>query len=138
MPPLRAEKDGKALIKGLKDGTIDFVTSDHIPMNIEEKRVEFDNAAYGSIGLESAFGTLNRLFDTETAVQLLTKGRERYGIKSPEIKEGEPACLTLFNPEGTSVFNMENILSTSKNSMFLESELKGSVYGSINNGQIEL
>ena len=136
MPPLRTAKDAKTLIKGLKDGTIDLVTSDHIPMNIEEKRVEFDNAAYGSIGLESAFGILNRLFDAETAVNLLSKGRERYGLKSPILKVGEVACLTLFNPDSTSVFSEANIVSTSKNSMFLETELKGKVYGTINNGQI--
>ncbi len=138
MPPLRTSKDAKALIKGLKDGTIDFVTSDHIPMNIEEKRVEFDNAAYGTIGLESAFGILNRLFDTETAVNLLSKGRERYGLKSPIVKEGEIACLTLFDPDSISVFSEANIVSTSKNSMFLKAELKGMVYGTINNGQIVL
>ncbi len=54
MPPLRSKADAKALQKGLKEGTIDFVTSDHSPMDIEEKRVEFDNAAYGTLGLESA------------------------------------------------------------------------------------
>ena len=133
LPPLRTKPDAKALLKGLKDGTIDFVTSDHTPMNIEEKRIEFDNASYGTIGLETAFGSLNQLLDIEAVVNLLTKGRERYGLKSPEIKEGVTACLTLFTPEGSSTFNEEDIESTSKNSMFLGSEMKGSVYGSINN-----
>ncbi|WP_276166605.1 dihydroorotase [Zobellia alginiliquefaciens] len=133
MPPLRTKTDTKALLKGLKDGTVDFVTSDHTPMNIEEKRVEFDNASYGTIGLESAFGSLNQLLDTETAIDLLTKGRERYGLKTPELKEGNSACLTLFNPEEAYIFNENNIGSTSKNSMFLGAELKGKVYGTINN-----
>lgn len=136
MPPLRTEKDANALLKGLKDCTIDFVTSDHIPMNIEEKHIEFDNAAYGSIGLETSFGLLNRLFDTETAVSLLSKGRERYGLKSPQIKEGEKACLTLFDPDDISVFTEQNIDSTSNNSMFVGYGLKGKVYGTINNGQM--
>ncbi len=70
LPPLRTSKDISALIKGLKEGIIDFVTSDHTPIDIEEKRIEFDNAAYGTIGLENAFGVLNELFDTETAVYL--------------------------------------------------------------------
>lgn len=135
MPPLRSQKDNKALLKGLKDGTIDFVTSNHTPMNIEEKRVEFDNASNGTIGLESAFGSLNQLLDIETVITLLSKGRERYGIKSPEIKEGEAACLTLFNPDETYIFTDEHIKSTSKNSMFIGAELKGKVHSSINNNQ---
>jgi len=138
MPPLRTAKDNKALIKGLKAGTIDFVTSDHIPMNVEEKHLEFDNAADGTIGLESAFGILNRIFETETAVHLLSKGRKRYGLENPLIKEGEQACLTLFDPDVVSKFSTENILSTSKNSMFLEDELKGKVYGTLNNGKIDI
>ncbi|SHJ67289.1 dihydroorotase [Pseudozobellia thermophila] len=136
MPPLRGANDVKALIQGVKEGTIDFVTSDHTPLNIEEKRVEFDNAAYGSLGLESAFGVLNQIFDTETAVDLLIKGRERFGIATPTIAEGAPACLALFNPDVEYTFGADDILSTSKNSMFLGSKLKGRAYGSISNGQL--
>jgi len=138
MPPIRTNKDAKALLKGVKNGTIDFVTTDHSPIDIEEKRVEFDNAAYGTIGLESAFGALNTLLDTETAIALLTKGRERYKIETPKIKEGATACLTLFNPDTTYIFEDANINSTSKNSLFLNQELKGEVYGTINNNQIVL
>lgn len=131
MPPLRTQNDLKALQKGVKDGSIDFVTSDHTPMNIEEKKMEFDNAAYGSIGLESAFGILNRTFGLEKTIEVLTKGRERYQLKTVSLKEGEPACLTLFEPETVSDFNKNNIFSTSKNSMFVENSIKGSVYGII-------
>ncbi|MUH34491.1 dihydroorotase [Zobellia amurskyensis] len=134
MPPLRTKADAKALLKGLKDGVVDFVTSDHTPMNIEEKRVEFDNASYGTIGLETAFGSLNQLLDIETVIDLLSKGRERYGLESPILKEKQAACLTLFNPDETFIFNEEHITSTSKNSMFIGAEMKGSVYGTINNG----
>ncbi|MEB8329234.1 dihydroorotase [Flavobacteriaceae bacterium KMM 6897] len=136
MPPLRTKNDVKALLKGLKDSTIDSVTSDHIPMDIELKRVEFDNAASGSIGLESAFGGLNNLLDLEMAIELLTKGRERFGLKTPIIKEGEKAALTLFDPDMEYTFDSENILSTSKNSMFLGAKLKGRALGIISNGQI--
>nr|WP_299067767.1 dihydroorotase [uncultured Allomuricauda sp.] len=137
-PPLRSKSDCKALIKGLKDGVIDFVTSDHIPIDIEEKRVEFDNATNGTIGLESAFGSLNQIFGLEMAISLLTKGRERFGIASPVFKEGEKACLTLFDPDLEAVFNLDDIKSTSKNSMFLESKLKGKIYGIINNNQLSI
>jgi dihydroorotase len=136
MPPLRTKKDTKALIKGVKDSTIDFVTSDHIPINIEEKRVEFDNATYGSLGLETSFGILNQIFDLEITITLLTKGRSRYQLEIPSIKEGEKACLTLFDPESEYRFSMKDINSSSKNSMFLEKPMKGKVHGVISNNQI--
>lgn len=136
MPPLRTEKDNKALIKGLLDGVIDFVTTDHRPMDIELKRVEFDNASYGTIGLESAFGALNGIFELETTISLLTKGRERYGIQIPSIQIGKPAVLTLFDPDTEYIFEQEHILSSSKNSCFLSYKMKGKVYGIISNNQL--
>ena len=137
-PPLRTKSDSKALIKGVKNGTIDFVTSDHIPMDIEHKRVEFDNAKSGSLGLESTFGALNTIFELEETIACLTKGRSRFQIETPELKEGSTACLTLFNPNGEYTFDIKDILSTSKNSMFVGSNLKGKVYGIINNDQSTL
>tara|TARA_R110002167_G_scaffold13754_3_gene56584 strand:- start:1614 stop:2867 length:1254 start_codon:yes stop_codon:yes gene_type:complete len=136
MPPLRGKADVKALVKGVKDGVIDFVTSNHTPMDVEEKRIEFDNAAYGTIGLESAFGVLNQIFDLETVVRLLTKGRERYGLKTPKLKEGEPACITLFGTDSEYVLGMKHLLSTSKNCAFLENTMKGAAYGIICNNKV--
>ncbi|MEM1259361.1 MAG: dihydroorotase [Bacteroidota bacterium] len=138
MPPLRAQKDAKALQKAILSGTIDFVTSDHTPMDIEEKRVEFDNAGYGTIGLESAFGVLNSIFGMEKTVELLTKGRSRFALEVPRLKEGEVANLTLFNPSGNYVFGKESILSTSKNSAFSGYDITGKVYGVVNNGKVNL
>lgn len=133
MPPIRTRNDSKALLKGIKDGTIDFVTSDHSPKTLEEKHVEFDNAANGTIGLESAFGVLNSLLDTSNAIQLLTKGRERFGIRPTSITQGSTADLSLFDPDYKYTFSEEHIYSSSKNSMFLGQELKGQVYGIIAN-----
>ena len=138
MPPLRARSDAKALQKGLKEGVIDFVTSDHTPVDIEEKRVEFDNAAFGSLGLESAIGALLGIFDLDTAIGLLVKGRSRFGLPEPELKEGATACLSLFDPTETYRFGMEDILSTSKNSLFLGKELRGKAIGTINNKQLTI
>ncbi len=138
MPPLRTKNDSKALLKGVKDGIIDFVTTDHTPMDVEQKRVEYDNAAYGTIGLESAFGALNKIVDTETAINMLTKGRERYGLVSPKIKEGTMAALTLFDPKQEYLFSDAHILSTSKNSAFIGVNLKGYVYGTIANNKAVL
>ncbi|MCM4166189.1 Dihydroorotase [Arenibacter antarcticus] len=136
MPPLRTKKDSKALVKGLKDGVIDFVTTDHRPMDIELKRVEFDNASNGTIGLESAFGTLNTIFNLETTISLLTKGRERYGIPIPVLKVGEKATLTLFDPEIEYIFTEDHIRSSSKNSTFLGRKMKGKALGIIGNDQL--
>lgn len=135
-PPLRTKADAEALIEGLKKGEVDFITTDHTPLNIELKQVEFDNADYGTLGLESAFGTANQLFGMEMAIALLTKGRERYGLETPRIKEGEKANLTLFIPEEKYVFENEGIKSSSKNSAFIGSMLKGNVLGSISNNQM--
>ncbi|NER16498.1 dihydroorotase [Spongiivirga citrea] len=135
-PPLRTIKNNKVLIKAVKDSVIDMVTSDHSPIDIEDKKVAFEHAKNGTIGLESAFGALNSLFDTELAVELLIKGRERFKIESPSIGEGVEANLTFFNPDTAYTFSEDHIHSTSKNSAFLGQELKGSVYGIFSNNKL--
>jgi len=112
------------------------VTSDHSPIDVEQKKVEFDNAQYGSLGLESTFGSLNKLYELDETIALLTKGRQRFGLPEPKLKEGEQACLTLFSPNETCLQTKEQLLSTSKNNAFLNQELKGKVYGVFNNGQL--
>lgn len=135
LPPLRTENDRKALIEAVQDGTIDMITSDHNPIDVEHKKVEFDNAMYGTIGLESAFGALQTIFDTETTIKLLSAGKERFGIETTTILVGQKANLALFNPEGAYTFTKEHIHSSSQNSAFLGKELKGTVYGIIHNQQ---
>lgn len=138
-PPLRTEKDTKALIKGLKEGTIDMITSDHNPIDIEHKKVEYSTAKDGTIGLESAFGALNSVLDIETIVKCLSYNpKERFNIEKNSIEENQKACLSIFNPEGNFIFSEKNIISTSKNSIFLNKELKGTVYGIYNNNQLIL
>jgi len=132
-PPLRTNKDIEALIIGLKDGTIDMVTSDHNPLDIESKKVEFDFAQYGTIGLESAFGALNSVFSTKTAIKLLTKGKERFGIEGSAINIGNKVRITLFNPDISYKFSKNDILSKSKNAIFENHTLKGKAYGIIAN-----
>jgi dihydroorotase len=129
LPPLRTKSDVKALIAGVKDGTIDMVTSDHIPMDVEHKKVEFDNALFGTLGLESALGALLQLFSVRTAVKVLTSGKSRFNLADGVIDEGSPANFSFFNPDKEYTFQKEHILSSSKNSLFLGKELKGQVYG---------
>jgi len=137
-PPLRTDADRKALIAGILDNTIDMITSDHNPIDIEHKKMEFDMAKNGTIGLESTFGALSTVLPLDKTIEKLTAGKSIFGIETPTITEGQKANVTLFNPEGKSTFTKENILSKSKNSAFLGQELKGEVYGIINQGKTVL
>jgi dihydroorotase len=138
LPPLRTQKDCDALIEGLKDGTIDMVTTDHNPIDIEDKKVEFDFAKYGTIGLESAFSALQTVFTTKKTISILTQGKSRFGVAESTINVGEVADLTLFNPDDKYQFSKSDITSKSKNSAFLGMELKGKTYGIIANNKIVL
>lgn len=138
LPPLRTKKDQIALKEGLLEGTIDMITSHHQPLNLELKQVEFEHATHGSIGLESMFGILNTLFPIEKVIQLLTQGRTVFGLATPKIEVGEKANLTLFNPQGNSVFKETDILSQSKNCAFIGQKTVGSVYGSIYGDQFAI
>jgi dihydroorotase len=137
-PPLRTETDREALTAGILDNTIDMITSDHNPIDIEHKKMEFDLAKNGTIGLESAFGALLTVLPLEKVIEKLTAGKSTFGIEKQTIAEGKKANLSLFNPEGKSVFTKENILSKSKNSAFLGAEIKGKVYGIYNQGKLVL
>jgi len=137
-PPLRSDADRKALVKAVKDGIIDMITSDHNPMDIEHKKMEFDMAKNGTIGLESAFGALLTVLPLETVIEKLISGKEIFSIEENVIKEGNKAVLTLFNPEEKWTFGKENILSKSKNSAFLGQSMKGKAYGIYNNNQLIL
>lgn len=137
-PPLRSEADRLALIEGVKNGTIDMITSDHNPIDIEHKKMDFDTAKSGTIGLESAFSALMTILPAETVIEKLTAGRTTFGIESPSITEGAKANLSLFNPEEKSTFTADTIRSKSKNSAFIGTEIKGKVYGIVNQNQLIL
>lgn len=137
-PPLRTEMDRKGLLDGILDNTIDMITSDHNPIDIEHKKMEFDAAKNGTIGLESAYGALMTVLPLEKVIEKLTSGKTVFGIANQAIKEGAAANITLFNPQGESVFSKSSILSKSKNSAFLGMEMKGKVYGILNQGKLIL
>ncbi len=138
LPPLRSDEDVQALLEGLKDGTIDGVTSDHNPMDVELKKMEFDLASYGSIGLESCFGALNRVLDINHTIKALTNLKKIFGVESTSIEKNQPANLTLFAPEINWKFTEKDIVSTSKNAALLEQKLRGKVYGIFSNNQLIL
>jgi dihydroorotase len=137
-PPLRTETDRLALLEGVKNGTIDMITSDHNPIDIEHKKMDFDTAKSGTISLESAFGALMTVLPVETVIEKLTAARTTFGIETPSITEGAKANLSLFNPEGKSTFTAEAIRSKSKNTAFIGTEIKGKVYGIVNQNQLIL
>jgi len=139
LPPLRTLKDTKALIKGLKDGVIDVITSDHNPIDIEHKKLEYEKAKFGTIGLESFFGAVNSILEIDTIVKCLTTNPLKiFNIPISPISIGNKANITLFNPEAEFVFTEKYISATSKNSVFLNKKLKGKVYGVIANNKSEI
>ncbi|MBL4623885.1 MAG: dihydroorotase [Flavobacteriales bacterium] len=138
LPPLRSVSDITALIKGLKDGTIDAIISDHTPEDEETKKKEFDLANFGIIGLESAYGVLNssttKHIDNETIIsKILNNPRSILGLEKQSIEVGNLANITFFNPTKKWRFSTSDIKSKSKNSPFIGSELIGQAIATYNN-----
>jgi dihydroorotase len=143
MPPLRTNSDVEALIRGLKDGTIDFISSGHTPVEIEKKNLEFPYAKFGVIGLESFFGLVNlylhKKLSIHTIIQRMTTvPRQLFGLELPKIEEGAMADFTLFNPNESYIFENKHIYSKSKNTPLIGKTLKGKVLGVIKNKNIRL
>jgi dihydroorotase len=136
-PPLRERVDNDALIKGLKDGTIDVICSGHLPQDVESKDLEFDLAEFGMINLQT-FGAnltaLSRVVDWDILVEKITHGpRTVLGLELPKIEEEEKANLTLFDPNRAWLFDEKANYSKSRNSPWLGKELKGKAIAVFNN-----
>ena len=129
LPPLRTELDRKALVKGVEDGTIDLVTSDHSPIDVDHKKMDIDNAQYGTIGLESFFGALLTLFNLDKTINIITSGKSIFNIQDYTIEEESVANLSLFKVDKEYTFSKSDILSKSKNSAFLGMKMKGRALG---------
>ena len=137
-PPLRNEEDRQALIAGILDNTIDCITSDHNPIDIENKKMEFDLAKNGTIGLESAFGALQTVLSLDKIIEKLTFGKTILNIESQEIKEKNKVSISMFTTDNNWTFEKENILSKSKNTAFLGQQMKGKAIGIYNQGKLIL
>jgi dihydroorotase len=142
-PPLRTEEDRQAVIKGLQDGTIDIIATDHAPHSWEEKATEFIYAPFGIIGCETALGLSftnlvhENIFDMKSFVNKV--GAMPYQILKldpPALKKGSKANITIFDPEIEWTVDLKNFLSKSTNSPFVGIKLKGKPYAVINNNQI--
>ncbi len=139
-PPLRTSKDIAALWKGLADGTISAITSDHAPQDIESKEVEFDYAANGMTGLETMFALANThrgKMKLEDLIGCISSApRKVLGLPAVNIKEGAAANLTLFDPDASWTFTEKDIRSKSKNTPLIGKKLKGKVIGVVNKGML--
>lgn len=142
-PPLRTQEDIEALIEGLKEGVIDCISTDHAPHHKDEKNVEFNLAASGTIGFETAFAVLftylveKNGFDIGKIVELLNHNpRKIIGLSPNVIKEGEKANLVIVDLKKKWEVKEEDIVSKSKNSVFLGKLLISYVETVIYNGKI--
>jgi dihydroorotase len=141
MPPLREEEDRQALIEGLKDGTIDFIVSNHSPIDTEGKDLEFTAAEFGAETLESAFALSNAfLYKHLTVSQLVelwaVNPRRVLGLPIPKIEEGAPANLVIFDPAEVWAFDAQHLRSKSRNSPVLGEDLRGRIFATVYGAQL--
>ena len=127
-PPLRSEEDKSALIKAINTGSIEIISSNHIPLEEELKKKEFTYAVSGAIGLQTCFSGLMTYAENlklEKIVNCLTvKSRKILGIAMPELEVGAEANLSLFDPEAEWTFDKKSNTSSSKNSPFWKQVLE--------------
>lgn len=141
-PPLREKSDNEALIKGLNDGTIDVLTSGHLPQDEESKMVEFDMAEFGITNLQtfaSQLVSLSKSVDMEDLIAKVTVApRQILKMEVPIIEEDSKANLTLFDPSAEWTFDASQNFSKSKNSPWLGQTLKGKAVAVFNNGKMKM
>ena len=138
-PPLRSIEDVEALRRAVNTGVIDVVVSDHTPEDVENKEIEFDYAAFGAIGLETAYAcvqtAIKKIEPEQLANCLSIRPRIILGLPPCEIKEGTNANLTLFDPTMEWTFERHHIHSKSRNTALIGHLLHGKVLGIINKNQ---
>lgn len=138
-PPFRSAEDRQALLEGLADGTIDTIVSDHNPQEEECKNLEFDMAEFGASAVETVFPVALQYskLTVEKIVELLTEVPRRILRQPiPIIAIGEPAILTVFNPD--EIWNFDKSESKALNNPFLGKELTGKIKGIINHQQYRM
>ena len=144
-PPLRTQDDVDALRAALVDGTIDIVATDHAPHPVEDKECEWESAAFGMVGLETAFSivystlvangamTWNRL---ASVMSIAPANIGRYANHGHQLEVGKPAHITVVNPEGYVTINRDDLASKSRNTPFHGMNFQGTVVATIFNGRL--
>ena len=141
-PPLREEADRDAMLSGIADGTVDVIATDHAPHHYDEKKVEFDRAPFGIVGLETAVSlSLDRLMHTglirlPRLVELLSVNPARIlGVVGGSLSEGAPADITIIAPDLKVRVDASRLRSKSKNTPFDGWELRGGVAAALVGGR---
>ena len=141
-PPLRTKEDMLELRKGIEDGTIDCIASHHLPQDWDHKVCEFEYAHNGMIGLQTTFAVINYLFPSLPIMRLVdlfsNNARHIFSLQNNKIEVNAAADFTLFSLNEDFVFTNEINKSLSKNSPFINQQLKGSVIGVVNKDKVYL
>ena len=141
-PPIRTPQDVEAIKQGLKDCTIDVIATDHAPHHIDDKGKEFDAAAFGISGLETAFALSLHLVESGILdlKQLITKmtitPSKIMGISKGTLTVDSDADIAIINTEKTFKVDSSGFLSKGKNSPFNKWQLKGTVEKTIAMGKV--
>ena len=143
-PPLRTKEDVQALIKGLKDGVIDAIATDHAPHTLADKNCGLELAAFGISGFETAFGCLMSLVHqgeislTQLISKLTCEPAKVIGRNSElgTLKTGAPANITILDPDREWIVNSRNFASKGKNTPYDGYKFKGKIMATIANGRI--
>jgi len=140
-PPLRSEQDRKAVIEGLKDGTIDIIASDHAPHSVVEKDVEFDQAAFGIIGLETSLTLSLSLvsqgdLSIDELIQKMSKNPARMMGINNDLKPGNVADLSIIDMEREWTIDPADFVSKSKNTPFAGRKTKGIAFLTMVDGKV--
>ncbi|NLZ54199.1 MAG: amidohydrolase family protein, partial [Thermoanaerobacteraceae bacterium] len=142
-PPLRTQEDINALLEGLKDGTIDAIATDHAPHHFDEKDLEFDKAAFGMVGLETALGVIltnvveKKGISINKVIEKMTIGPAKVlGLDMGTLKIGAPADITVIDINREWVVNKDKFLSKGRNTPFNGLKLKGKAAMTIVDGNV--
>lgn len=140
-PPLRTEKDRLAVIDGLIDGTIDCIATDHAPHSPLEKEVEFDQAAFGIVGLETSLALSlrlvhDKLITMETLVEKMSRNPALFLGIDNRLVPGNPGDVTVIDPDKAHVIDPETFVSKSRNTPFTGINVKGEVFLTMVEGRI--
>ena len=132
-PPLRAIEDVEAIKEGLRDGTIDIIATDHAPHDITDKQVEYQNACFGIVGLETALPLSLKLVDEkilsmgDVIKKLTSTPADIFNLKAGNLSLGNEADILIFNPSLEYCIDISKFHSKSKNSPFDGWKVKGKV-----------
>ena len=141
-PPLRSERDRVAVLEGIEDGTIDAIASDHTPRDQDSKRLPFDQAAFGVVGLETLLcvtleAVHNGSVSLLNALRAMTVNPSKIlGLEAGELIAGRDADFIIFDPSVTRRIHAENFYSKCKNSPFDGRPVQGRVFKTIRSGKV--